>query len=254
MESFSYRNLQFRRTENRLKLNNSVVNNKLLTQIDNAIKPDMLKRTPISPILDVIDNSNFPSFDQNIENSNIISMNHKNNEKLSNQFIETELFNNKPTDNLILSSLPTRTHIITRHKTSINAFEYLNGSSTQNLNSLDLPLMELNDMGGIFSPFLQRRSRGEKRPIPDEQKDEKYYERRKRNNEAAKKSRDARKIREDRIALRAAFLEQENSILRTQILALRDELQTLRQIISLEIEQKIMNSHKDQENRYCLNF
>lgn len=218
-------------------------------QVDNAISPDMLRRTNVSPILDVIDNSSFPSsYDHNVENSN-----HKNNEKISNEFSENELLN-KPTDGLILSSLPPHTHLIARHKTSLTAFEYLNSSSSQNFNTLDLPIMELNDMGGIFSPFLQRRPRGEKRSIPDEQKDEKYYERRKRNNEAAKKSRDARKIREDRIALRAAFLEQENSILRTQILALRDELQTLRQIISLEIEQKIINGHKDQESRYCLNF
>ena len=35
-----------------------------------------------------------------------------------------------------------------------------------------------------------RRPRGEKKPIPDEQKDDKYFERRKRNNLAAKKSRD----------------------------------------------------------------
>ncbi|XP_031634666.1 uncharacterized protein LOC116347973 [Contarinia nasturtii] len=82
-----------------------------------------------------------------------------------------------------------------------------------------------------FQCILNRRQRGEKRPIPDEQKDEKYFERRKRNNEAAKKSRDARKIREDRIAFRAALLEQENAILRAQILALREELATLQQMI-----------------------
>ena len=44
-----------------------------------------------------------------------------------------------------------------------------------------------------------KRPRGEKKPIPEDQKDEKYYERRKRNNQAAKKSRDARKIREDQV-------------------------------------------------------
>jgi len=41
--------------------------------------------------------------------------------------------------------------------------------------------------------------RGEKRPIPEEQKDDRYFERRKRNNQAAKKSRDARKLREDQV-------------------------------------------------------
>jgi hypothetical protein len=59
-------------------------------------------------------------------------------------------------------------------------------------------------MGGsssIFCNSFLRRPRGEKRPIPEDQKDEKYFERRKRNNEAAKKSRDARKMREDRVKL-----------------------------------------------------
>lgn len=53
-----------------------------------------------------------------------------------------------------------------------------------------------------YQCILNRRQRGEKRPIPDEQKDEKYFERRKRNNEAAKKSRDARKMREDRVTIK----------------------------------------------------
>ena len=37
--------------------------------------------------------------------------------------------------------------------------------------------------------------RGEKKPIPEDLKDEKYFERRKRNNLAAKKSRDQRKVK-----------------------------------------------------------
>lgn len=84
-----------------------------------------------------------------------------------------------------------------------------------------------------------RRQRGEKRPIPEEQKDDKYFERRKRNNEAAKKSRDARKIREDRVAFRAAMLEQENSILRAQNIALRDEVSTLRQLLCVRANSQI---------------
>jgi primosomal protein N'' len=54
----------------------------------------------------------------------------------------------------------------------------------------------LTGVGACANP---KRPRGEKRPIPEDQKDEKYYERRKRNNQAAKKSRDARKIREDQV-------------------------------------------------------
>ncbi|KAH8280597.1 hypothetical protein KR018_012055 [Drosophila ironensis] len=117
---------------------------------------------------------------------------------------------------------------------TLPAFEYI-APPSHALQALEFPLMELNRVGmlggGMFPGFMHRRVRGEKRPIPDAQKDAKYYERRKRNNEAAKKSRDARKIREDRIAFRAAILEQENSILRAQVMALRDELQTVRQLL-----------------------
>ncbi|KAJ4429543.1 hypothetical protein ANN_21712 [Periplaneta americana] len=55
---------------------------------------------------------------------------------------------------------------------------------------------------GMGTCSSSKRPRGEKKPIPDDQKDEKYYERRKRNNQAAKKSRDARKIREDQNIVR----------------------------------------------------
>jgi primosomal protein N'' len=52
---------------------------------------------------------------------------------------------------------------------------------------------------GVGTCANPKRPRGEKKPIPEDQKDEKYYERRKRNNQAAKKSRDARKMREDQV-------------------------------------------------------
>ena len=42
----------------------------------------------------------------------------------------------------------------------------------------------------------QQRRRGQKKPIPESEKTERYYERRSRNNIAAKKSRDSRKLRE----------------------------------------------------------
>lgn len=89
-------------------------------------------------------------------------------------------------------------------------------------------------MVGPCSPLLSqnyRRQRGEKKPIPEEQKDEKYFERRRRNNQAAKKSRDARKLREDQIALRATILEHENAILKAQVLTLREEASSLRQML-----------------------
>ncbi|VDI39071.1 albumin D box-binding protein [Mytilus galloprovincialis] len=77
----------------------------------------------------------------------------------------------------------------------------------------------------------QKRPRSEKKAIPDEQKDGKYFERRKRNNNAAKKSRDARKSREDEIAIRASFLEKENAILRAQVGTLREEASSLKHLL-----------------------
>lgn len=56
------------------------------------------------------------------------------------------------------------------------------------------------------------------------QKDSAYYERRKKNNAAAKKSRDRRRIKEDEIAIRAAFLERENIELRIELAATKRQL------------------------------
>ncbi|XP_033733783.1 uncharacterized protein LOC117322927 [Pecten maximus] len=71
---------------------------------------------------------------------------------------------------------------------------------------------------------------GRKRPktLPEEQKDEAYWERRRKNNDAAKRSRDARRAKEDQIAIRAALLEQENLKLRVEVAALKTETAKLR--------------------------
>ncbi|KAL1505717.1 hypothetical protein ABEB36_005217 [Hypothenemus hampei] len=83
----------------------------------------------------------------------------------------------------------------------------------------------------VISNCNLKRQRSEKRPIPEEQKDDKYFERRRRNNQAAKKSRDARKMREDQIALKATILEHENAILRAQVSTLRQEASSLRNML-----------------------
>ena len=64
--------------------------------------------------------------------------------------------------------------------------------------------------------------------LPDEKKDSAYWERRRKNNDAAKRSRDARRAKEDEIAIRAAFLEQENLKLRVEVAALKNETAKLR--------------------------
>ena len=49
---------------------------------------------------------------------------------------------------------------------------------------------------------------------PANKKDGKYWERRVKNNVAAQRSRQARRLKENQIALRAAFLERENKVLK----------------------------------------
>ncbi|XP_014206749.1 uncharacterized protein LOC106638198 [Copidosoma floridanum] len=63
-----------------------------------------------------------------------------------------------------------------------------------------------------------------------DEKDAAYWERRRKNNEAAKRSRDARRAKEDEIAIKAAFLEQEclkhiceNKLLKEENARLKEE-------------------------------
>ncbi|XP_067344721.1 TEF transcription factor, PAR bZIP family member a isoform X2 [Channa argus] len=88
--------------------------------------------------------------------------------------------------------------------------------------------------GELFDPRKHKFSEDELKPqpmikkakkvlVPEEQKDEKYWHRRKKNNLAAKRSRDARRLKENQITVRAAFLERENAALRTEVAELRKE-------------------------------
>lgn len=53
--------------------------------------------------------------------------------------------------------------------------------------------------------------------VPSDLKDEKYWSRRRKNNLAAKRSRDTRRMKENQIAIRANFLERENDTLKKQL-------------------------------------
>ncbi|XP_061918506.1 D site albumin promoter binding protein b [Entelurus aequoreus] len=68
--------------------------------------------------------------------------------------------------------------------------------------------------------------------VPDNMKDEKYWSRRYKNNEAAKRSRDARRLKENQISVRASFLERENAALRQEVAEMRKELGRCRNILS----------------------
>lgn len=70
--------------------------------------------------------------------------------------------------------------------------------------------------------------------VPDEMKDDKYWARRRKNNMAAKRSRDARRMKENQIALRAGYLEKEVVSSRTIFaLAPRRMLELMKNIFSL---------------------
>ena len=80
------------------------------------------------------------------------------------------------------------------------------------------------------APVHSGRIPPKKRPltVPDEQKDTGYWEKRKKNNESAKRSRDARRMKEEQIAMRVVYLEQENLQLRTEVSLLKTEIEKLR--------------------------
>ncbi|KAI1885855.1 hypothetical protein AGOR_G00208070 [Albula goreensis] len=77
--------------------------------------------------------------------------------------------------------------------------------------------------------------------VPDDLKDDKYWSRRCKNNEAAKRSRDARRLKENQISVRAAFLERENAALRQEVADMRKELGRCRNMLS-----KYESRHEEQ--------
>lgn len=108
--------------------------------------------------------------------------------------------------------------------------------SPASVTSVASPLTNNTLLTLALAKAVPRRPRGEKKPIPEDLKDGKYFERRKRNNLAAKKSRDQRKVRESQVCQRATLMEKENAVLRAQVGTLRDEAGSLR---SLLLQRKI---------------
>ncbi|KAG7264945.1 hypothetical protein CRUP_007165 [Coryphaenoides rupestris] len=87
----------------------------------------------------------------------------------------------------------------------------------------------------VFDPRKRKFSAEELKPqpmikkarkifMPEDLKDDRYWARRRKNNVAAKRSREARRLKENQIAIRANFLEKENQALRREVADLRREL------------------------------
>lgn len=80
------------------------------------------------------------------------------------------------------------------------------------------------ETGNYSDTFKMESSR---KMTDDETKNGNYWERRRKNNEAAKRSRDSRRAKEDEVAIRAAFLEQENLKLKIELSRTRNEIAKL---------------------------
>lgn len=87
------------------------------------------------------------------------------------------------------------------------------------------PLYEAGSSSGSDSEMFYTNPRMKRHPnmTPEELKDQLYWERRRKNNEAAKRSREARRAKEEEMTIRANYLEQENMKLRVEIAALKTE-------------------------------
>lgn len=79
-------------------------------------------------------------------------------------------------------------------------------------------------LGSILSIWPPKQVRRDKRCVPDNDKDDKYWEKRKRNNIAAKKSRDNKRLAESAIRSKVQELEEENALLKKELFIIKKKL------------------------------
>jgi len=122
----------------------------------------------------------------------------------------------------------------------------LDDSSSARASSSDgfQPTLNFDPKTRHFSPEelkptpIQRKSR--KTVTKDSDKDDRYWDKRKKNNLAAKRSREARRSRENQISMRASFLERDNATLKEELLTVKEELQSLKEkLIDVTTQQQI---------------
>ena len=104
-----------------------------------------------------------------------------------------------------------------RRKTESVDKKAASGASTAPIANVE----ETSDLAGGIG------QRGSRQSVDDEAKDDKYWERRRKNNQAAKKSRDLKRQKEMCVAEKAALLEEENKELREEVKKLKEYLKTL---------------------------
>ncbi|RXG59347.1 Hepatic leukemia factor [Armadillidium vulgare] len=115
-------------------------------------------------------------------------------------------------------------------------------SRPSSCNSIDYPPSLLGEEGfdprtRVFSddelkPQQMIKKSKKKQLVPSDLKDEKYWARRQKNNVAAKRSRDARRTKENQIAMRARYLEKENQNLKMELQDTLLKLETMKRRLS----------------------
>ena len=102
-----------------------------------------------------------------------------------------------------------------------------NWAASTAMDNFMAPLSTIGDLTFQHSKakFLHSRvsgpSRRKREFMPDEKKDNMYWEKRRKNNEAAKRSREKRRLNDFAMESQLAALSEENAILRTELLALK---------------------------------
>merc|ERR1740128_1551921 len=118
-----------------------------------------------------------------------------------------------------------------------------------NFSQDDLRLATIPGQGQEFDPATRKFAEEELKPqpiirkrkkqfVPDELKNNKYWAKRCKNNEAAKRSREARRLKENQIAMRARYLEEENNALKGEVEHLKKENSDLKQMMGA-LEEKL---------------
>ncbi|KAL0114087.1 hypothetical protein PUN28_011422 [Cardiocondyla obscurior] len=87
----------------------------------------------------------------------------------------------------------------------------------------DTVLHKIKETNATTNPKMRRVSKSPGLPTSTvDEKDAAYWERRRKNNEAAKRSREARRAKEDELAIRAAYYEHQYMLLKQKVKALED--------------------------------
>ncbi|CAH0560455.1 unnamed protein product [Brassicogethes aeneus] len=98
-------------------------------------------------------------------------------------------------------------------------------STTQEYNEFRNKMMSQVQKNGTNKNMRRNSQSNTQNPDPT------YWEKRKKNNEAAKRSRDARRAKEDEIAVRCAFLERENLNLKFKLASVENERKRLQSLL-----------------------